>query len=132
MRAVVKISSLGLITEVGLISIAGQAYVTNPLNQRWQELPQEWGWYFDPALPFDEKYGIPAVMPEVELEKVGLEEIDGKNYYHLRGVIEGDNVTWWTAGLIIPGNVPVDIWIDQETFLPFSKFLGCFIVSVVY
>ena len=45
-RGLVKVSSLGIVTEIGLISIKGQSYVTNPLNQRWEILPPEWGWYF--------------------------------------------------------------------------------------
>jgi hypothetical protein len=116
-KAVVRLSSLGLVTEVGLISIEGASYVTNPLNQRWEALPPEWGWYFDPRLPFDETVGIPAVVPQVRLEKVGLEERDGTTFYHLRGVARGEQITAWTAGLIAEGEVPVDLWIDTDTFL---------------
>lgn len=117
LKAVVRISSLGLVSEVGLISIAGSSYVTNPVNQRWEALPPEWGWYFDPRLPFDERYGIPAVMPNVELKHAGIEQIAGTRAYHLKGVAQGEQVTGWTAGLISAGEVPVDLWIDTETFL---------------
>ncbi len=116
-RGLVKVSSFGLVTQIGLISIEGQSFVTNPLNQRWEILPPEWGWYFDPRLPFDEEYGIPAVVPYVPLEKAGVEQIDDNTYYHLKGVTQGEQITWWTAGLIGSGDVPVDLWIDADTFL---------------
>ncbi len=116
-RGLVKVSSLGIVTEIGLISIEGQSYVTNPLNQRWEILPPEWGWYFDPRLPFDEKYGIPAVAPNIPIEKVGVEQIDDDFYYHLEGVAQGEQVMWWTAGMISSGDVPVSLWINTDTFL---------------
>lgn len=117
MRALVRISSLGLVSEIGLISIAGTSFVTNPVNQRWEMLPPDWGWFFNPALPFDETYGIPAVVPHVQMEKVGLEEIEGRRVYHLRGVAQGQQIRGWTANLMTEGEVPVDLWIDTETFL---------------
>jgi hypothetical protein len=116
-RGLVKVSSLGVITEIGLISIEGQSYVTNPVNQRWELLPPEWGWYFDPRLPFDEAYGIPAVIPHVPLEKKGVEQIEDDFYYYLEGVAQGEQIIWWTAGMIPSGDVPVQVWIDTDTFL---------------
>lgn len=116
-RGLVKVSSLGLVSEIGLISIAGQSYVTNPINQRWQALPEEWGWYFDPRLPFDEQYGIPAVAPTIQFRKVGVEQVEDKFLYHLEGTAQGEQITWWTAGLIASGDVPIGVWIEPETFL---------------
>jgi hypothetical protein len=115
-RGLVKVSSLGVVTEIGLISIEGNSYVTNPINQRWEPLPPEWGWYFDPTLPFDEEYGIPAVIPYVDMQKKGVEQIDGKSYYYLEGVAQAEQIIWWTAGLIATGEVPVQVWIDTDTF----------------
>lgn len=116
-RGLVKVSSLGLVSEIGLISIEGQSYVTNPINQRWQALPPEWGWYFDPRLPFDEQYGIPAVAPKIPMQKIGVEQAEEEFFYHLKGVAQGEQITWWTAGLIASGDVPIDVWIDTDTFL---------------
>lgn len=116
-RGLVKVSSLGVITEIGLISIEGDSYVTNPLNQRWELLPPEWGWYFDPRLPFDEQYGIPSIIPHLTLEKKGVEEIEGQTYYYLEGVAQGEQIMWWTAGMVASGDVPVQIWINTDTFL---------------
>jgi lipoprotein LprG len=116
-RALVRVSTLGIVSEVGLISIGPDSYVTNPLSQRWQILPSEWGWYFDPRAPFDEQYGIPAVIPHVPMQKIGIEEIEGKPYYHVAGIAQGEQIRWWTAGLIAEGEIPVDLWIDPHDFL---------------
>ena len=117
MRALVRISSLGLVSEIGLISIDETSFVTNPVNQRWEMLPPDWGWFFYPALPFDETYGIPAVVPQVQMEKVGLEENEGQMLYHLRGLTQGELIRGWTANLMSDGEVSVDLWINTETFL---------------
>jgi lipoprotein LprG len=92
-------------------------YVTNPINQRWEKLPPEWGWYIDPTLPFDPEYGVPAILPTLDLDKIGVEEIEGRPHYHLNASTEGDYLAWWTMGMIPEGGVIVDVWIDAETFL---------------
>jgi hypothetical protein len=92
-------------------------YVTNPINQRWEKLPPEWGWYIDPTLLFHPEYGVPAVLPTIPLDKVGVEEVDGRLYYHLNATTQGDYIAWWTLGMIPEGAVVVDAWIDTETFI---------------
>ena len=47
---------------------------------------------------------------------MGIEDIDGKSFFHLKGVAQGEQITGWTAGLINYGDIPVDLWIDTETF----------------
>jgi hypothetical protein len=51
------------------------------------------------------------------LNKVGVEDIEGRPYYHLNTTAEGDYIAWWTLGMIPEGAVVVDVWIDAETFL---------------
>jgi lipoprotein LprG len=117
LRALVKLSSFGIISQVGLIRYGTELYVTNPINQRWEKLPTEWGWYIDPTLPFDPEYGVPAILPTLDLDKVGVEEIEGRLHYHLNATTDGDYLAWWTMGMIPEGAVIVDVWIDTETFL---------------
>lgn len=116
LRGLVKVSSFGLISEIGLISLAGQHFVTNPLNQQWEPLPAEWGWYFDPRLPFDAELGIPAIAPQIEFTQQGLETLDSGPAYRLEGVAQGRQLTAWSAGLIADGDVPLTLWIDPATF----------------
>jgi len=117
LRALVKVSSFGVVTQVGLIRYQADTYVTNPINQRWEKLPPEWGWYIDPTLPFHPEFGVPAILPTIELSKVGVEELEGRPHYHLNATTEGDYLAWWTLGMIPEGPVVVDVWVDAETFL---------------
>ena len=120
LRALVKTSSFGVITEIGLIRYGTDVYVTNPINQQWEKLPPEWGWYIDPTLLFHPEYGVPAILPTLDMNKVGVEDIEGRSYYHLNTTAEGDYIAWWTLGMIPEGAVIVDVWIDAETFLLLS------------
>ncbi len=117
LRALVKLSSFGVVTQVGLIRDGTDMYVTNPINQRWEKLPPEWGWYIDPTLTFDPEYGVPAILPTIDLDKAGVDEIEGRPHYHLNATTEGDYLAWWTMGMIPEGAVIVDVWIDAESFL---------------
>lgn len=117
LRALVKTSSFGVVTEIGLIRYGTDVYVTNPINQQWEKLPPEWGWYIDPTLLFHPEYGVPAILPTLDMNKVGVEDIEGRPYYHLNTTAEGDYIAWWTLGMIPEGAVIVDVWIDAETFL---------------
>jgi lipoprotein LprG len=117
LRAIVRTSSFGVVSEVGLIRYGTDVYVTNPLNQKWEKLPPEWGWYVDPSLPFHPEYGVPAILPTIDLNKVGVEDVDGRPTYHLNTTTEGEYITWWTLGMISTGAVVVDVWIDAESFV---------------
>jgi hypothetical protein len=117
LRALVKLSSFGVVTQVGLIRYETDVYVTNPINQHWEKLPPEWGWYIDPTLLFHPEYGVPAILPTIDLNKVGVEQLEGGSYYHLRATTEGDYLAWWTLGMIPAGPVMVDVWVDAGTFL---------------
>jgi len=116
-KAMVKLSSFGIVTQLGLIRYGTEVFVTNPLNQRWEELPPEWGWYINPGLIFDPKSGVTAVLPTLDLTKVGLEPIEGRPQYHLQTTAEGDYLKAWTMGMIYQGAVKVDVWIDVDTFV---------------
>jgi hypothetical protein len=116
-KALVKLSSFGVVTQLGLIRYGTDVYVTNPLNQRWEKLPPAWGWYVNPSLIFDAKSGVTAVLPTLDLTKVGVETIQERPHYHLQTTGEGDYLTAWTMGMIAKGTVKVDVWIDADTFL---------------
>ena len=60
---------------------------------------------------------MPAILPTIDLNKVGVEDIDGRPYYHLNTTTEGEYIAWWTLGMISQGAAVVDVWIDAETFV---------------
>jgi hypothetical protein len=113
-RAIVKISSFGLISELGIIGIGDDQYLTNPVNQQWEKLPPGVGWYFDPAMIFDPDDGIEAILTGAQWS-FGLEEpIGGQPHYHLQGRLPGERIAPLASGMIGAGQVEVHIWIGQE------------------
>jgi hypothetical protein len=61
-RAIAKVSTMGMSSEIGIITIGETQYATNPLTQKWQEVPAEARWDLDLAQLFDDEQGIPAVL----------------------------------------------------------------------
>jgi len=61
-RAIAKVSTMGMASEIGIITIGETQYATNPLTQAWQEVPAEARWDLDLAQLFDDEQGIPAVL----------------------------------------------------------------------
>ncbi|MFQ5945637.1 MAG: LppX_LprAFG lipoprotein [Anaerolineae bacterium] len=116
-RGVMRVNTLGITTDVGFIGIGGLSYITNPLSQRWETLPPEWGWQFDPRLPFDQEVGIPAIVSQVTLDRLGLESLGDRPAYRLHGTALAQEVMRWQAGPAGAGDVLVEVWIDSETFL---------------
>ncbi len=113
-RAIVRIVSFGLVSELGIIGLGDEQYVTNPLNQQWEQLPPGQGWYFDPALLFDSEYGIEAVLEGTSWTFGPPEEIEGQPHYLLRGTLPGERLLYLTSGLIREGDVDVSIWVGQQ------------------
>lgn len=115
-RAIVRISSLGMISEVGIIGLGDEQYVTNPLNQQWEELPPGQGWYFDPALLFHPEYGIAAILKEGDWTfGTGAGDEQEENYYILHGQVPGEKLFYLTSGMITSGKIDITIWVDKET-----------------
>ncbi len=120
MRALVKVFSFGVTSEVGIIGLGSEQYITNPLNQQWERLPPGQGWYFDPAMLFDPDHGIEAILKstdwtygvsgdtDVEQE---VEEFAG---YILHGQLPGERLALLTSGMLASGEVTVDIWVSER------------------
>jgi len=114
-RAIVKVFSFGIVSEVGIIGLGSEQYATNPLNQQWEKLPPDQGWYFDPALLFDPEYGIEGVL-KAGTWTFGTEDqdIEEQTYYILHGQLPGERLLFLTSGLIASGEVTIDIWVSRE------------------
>ena len=116
-RAIVKLSSFGVISEVGIIGLGLDQYVTNPLNQQWERIPPGQGWYFDPAVLFDPEYGIQAILGASDWTfgaEEGVEKEDQARYYILHGILPGETLRLLTSYLITSGEVVTDIWVSKE------------------
>jgi hypothetical protein len=113
-RAIVKVSSFGVVSEVAILGLGDEQYVTNPLSQQWEKVPPGQGWYFDPAPIFDPKYGIEPILNETAWMFCAEEEIEGQAHYCLHGRLSGERVSPLTSGMIRPGAVMMDVWVGRR------------------
>lgn len=115
----IRVSAGGFPAEVSIVSIAGQFWQTNPLNQSWEQYDP--GTVFNPASLFDAQTGIQPMlqMDLSDLKLVGEEKLDkwpGQQLYHLSGLMKGERIASITYDLIGPANLNVDLWITVDTF----------------
>jgi hypothetical protein len=113
-RAIVKVLSFGFASEVAILELGDEQYLTNPLNQQWEKVPPGQGWYFDPTLLFDPEYGIEPVLNETAWTFCAEEDIEGQPHYCLHGQLSGERVSPLTSGMIGPGKVTVDAWVGRQ------------------
>lgn len=121
MRATVKLMAASLVVEVHTVALDEEQWVTNILTGQWEKLPVGWG--LNPAAFFDPDAGIPYLMThgliseQTEMEGlVTLEGLDGR-FWHLSGEVERSLVDAMSGGLIPPGRVLLEAWIDPTTYL---------------
>jgi len=116
LRATVKVSSFGVIAEMGVIGLGSDKYITNPLNQQWEVLSPELGFYFDTSLIFDPEHGIEAILEETvwTFGEAGssLEE----EYYLLQGEVPGERIAPLTFGMVNSGRVTVEVWVGRQDY----------------
>ena len=113
MQAQIKVSALGFATDIGLIHYQGDTYMSNPLSGEWEQLPSEMG-TIDPSFLFDPDQGLPTLLPSMELNDLGVEDIQGQPAYHLNVPHTGD---LHMPGGEVDGSVSVDVWIDVQSYL---------------
>ncbi len=110
-RAIAKVSTMGLSSEVGIIAIGEKQYSTSPLNpQQWLEVPAESRWDLDLARLFDASSGIPAVLQNTTWtlgpDDPGLHILRSRMPYGQLGAL--------TLGLITSGEVEVEFHIGRQ------------------
>jgi lipoprotein LprG len=114
----IKITAMGLVTEVTLISLQEAQWISNPLTGQYQELPPEY--IFKPTQYLDQETGFfPALgSGALELVLVGdeeLEEMPGLTLTHISGKIPGEVIAEVSQGLIEIESLAADTWIDRST-----------------
>jgi hypothetical protein len=115
----IRVSVGGFPAEVSMVSIQGNYWQTNPLNQTWEAY--EPGTTFNPALLFDSEKGIqPMLQTDLsELTLVGNEKLDkwpDQQLYHLKGKMKGERIAGITFELIGPEVMDVDVWVAPNSF----------------
>lgn len=112
-RALVQVSSFGVIAEIGIIGLGSDQYITNPLNQQWEVLDPTLGFYFDTSLLFDPEHGIEAILEGTDWTFGEPAAYPEGEYYLLQGQVPGERIAPLTFGMVASGRVSVDIWVSR-------------------
>ncbi len=113
MRANLKAALPGAYVLMQAIGIGADQFATNPLNGQWQKIPTEWG--FNPALLFDAKTGLGALIGDAQnLAAMPDETIDNQRHYHVRGQIAGEKIAPLTGWLVGTGVVRFETWVGAN------------------
>ena len=101
-----------LYVELGMASIDGVSYMTNPLTGQWAVVPAE-------SIPInlltlgDTLAGIVEAVQEPELlAKTALDDVD---VYHIRGNILSDDLSELVPNADAGHPVTLEIWVEQES-----------------
>jgi len=115
----VAIQMPGLVTNVDVVSINQQQWLTNILTGDWMAMPPEWG--FNPAVLFDTNDGFLAILTTDLLNPVltgtgKAEDGPDQELYIIDGRLSGERLAEITLGLLGPDDLDVRLWIDPESF----------------
>ena len=115
LQGVVRVFSLGAITEIRVLRISDRAWIALSGVGRWEELTPERGVVIDPRVFFDAERGPPAQMARASLPEVRMETLEGTRVYHLYGELDSGPLAEWSAGMIT-GRLQADLWVDAGRF----------------
>jgi hypothetical protein len=112
-KADLNLALMGLIVETQAVFIGPDRFFKNPLTQKWETMPKDWG--YDPTVLFDPVQGISGVVKKITgMTLAGTESIDGVDCYHVTGTVKVDDIRQLTAGMIGGDQVKLDIWIGKS------------------
>lgn len=111
-RGTLKLSTLGIISEIGIVGIGEQQWATNPLNNRWEVVAPGSG-SFNLSTLFDAQVGIPALLRS----ETWTNGSTAAGKYVLLTKVDGSKLSPVTVGSITKGNVDVELAIDSQSFL---------------
>jgi hypothetical protein len=112
-RAMVKMSTMGVISQVAVIGLGDDQYITNPMNQGWERLSAEQGWYFNPSLLFDPERGIESIIRDTDWSHAKWEEGASGDDHRLHGSLPGERIAPLTFHMVTSGEVAIDIWVQK-------------------
>lgn len=119
LQAEVNVTYLATTDNIDLIAIEQQQYINHVVitNGQWQEATFT---DFQPGDLQSAAHGIGQVLQSMEnLEYLGIEERDGSDMYHLRGMVDAQAVRALTFGLISSnGQITVDLYMwTQDRYI---------------
>jgi hypothetical protein len=113
-RALVKVVAWGMTSEIGIVAIGRDRFATNPMNQKWEKLPPDQGWFFDAGLIFDSEVGLESILLNSEWSFGPQQTIEGQVHAALHGTVPAERIAPLASGLITAGPVEVDVWVSLE------------------
>jgi hypothetical protein len=119
LRATVRVITPGLVTEFQIISLGEDQWFTNLITGEWEVVPSAWGFY--PATLFEPETGMVSVLrtdlSNLQLEGLAeLDEVPGKQLYHLSAGLSGENLYYLSYGMIASDRMDVELWVEPGSF----------------
>jgi hypothetical protein len=119
LQATIKVAAGNLISEIRIVTIGEEGWMTNLFTGQWESLPA--GWELDPAALFEPETGIPDLLTQ-ELEDVGLAgplTVEGLPdvAWQLSGRAQTGQLEAMSGGLLPAEPANVDVWIDPVSNL---------------
>lgn len=114
LKATISGTFAGMSLEVQLVSSAGVARMTNPVNGNWEEPPAQ----FNVLSLFDPNTGIAAIMNGM----ANITRLDDASssrvlLYHLSGNINSKDLSSITGISLEGTSIKVEVWIGQNDWL---------------
>jgi hypothetical protein len=125
--AAVRVLAPGLVTEVDILSVGQEQWLSGLVSDEWTALPPDWG--FNPATIVDAESGFLSTLNSdlSELELSGMSELDGgpdRELFSITGAMDGGRISELSQGLISPDQLRVQLWIAPETYELYRVVLG--------
>lgn len=117
--AAVRVLAPGLVTEVDILSVSQEQWLSGLVSDEWTALPPDWG--FNPATLVDAENGfIAALTSDLSgLQLAGMSKLDGgpdQELYMITGTMDSSRISQLSQGLIGSGTLSVQLWIAPETY----------------
>lgn len=96
-----------------MISVGGDSWTTDIVTGNWGDAPPEFG--YDPSMLYDNQEGLGPVIGKILMpELVGVEEVNGRQAYHVSGTSSGETIAPMTNNTMHGDEIGIDVWIDGE------------------
>lgn len=117
--AAVRVLTPGLVTEVNILSVGQEQWLSGLVSDEWTALPPDWG--FNPAALVDVESGFISILTNdlSELELSGMSKLDGESdreFLLVTGLMDGGRINELSQGLISPDQLRVQLWIAPDTY----------------
>jgi hypothetical protein len=115
LRATIKVLGPGLALEMAAIQIGEERWLTNPLSERWEAVPPEWG--LDLLALFSEETGWRTILADhtSNVVQIGETTFGEATRLQYRADIDGEQAGALTAGITGNQDLTVDFWLDPAT-----------------